>query len=138
MKPGAFGQALSARNGAPREDLGIVGREVEADVERLLVVGAGGRIERLVQQPGIAAVAADLLDRDLRLLGDRQREERPGLREGLVHQRSRDAVVDDVEEADGAAGARDLVRRPLEAVLGESLEVDDRQAFQATPPWVRR
>ena len=61
-----------------------------------------------MQEAGIAAVAADRLDRDRLLVGERQREEAARLREGLVHQRALHAVIDDVEEADVATGDADL------------------------------
>ena len=76
------------------EKLGIVRLEVEADIEGLLHVRPLLRIERLMQEAGIAAVAADLLDRDCLLFGEGQREERLRLRESRVHQIAADAVID--------------------------------------------
>lgn len=60
-------------------------------------------------------------------VGERQREEAPRLREGLVHQRAIDAVMHDVEEADVPTGDPDLLRkgRRRGSVLAPFTEVDD-------------
>ena len=102
VRPGVEGA-----EGLAGEKLGIVRLEVEADIEGLLHVGALTRIERLVHEPRIAAVAADCFDRDLLLVRDRQREEPLRLGEGLGHELAADAVIDDIEEADVAAGRAD-------------------------------
>ena len=114
------------------EKLGIVRPEVEADIEGLLVVRPLLRIERLMHETGIAAVAADRFDRDSLLFGERQREERLRLREGRVHQIAADAVIDDIEEADVAAGRADFRGDVLERalVVAERREIDDRQRLR--------
>jgi hypothetical protein len=56
-----------------------------------------------VKEPGIAAVAANRLDRELPLVGEGQREEVPRLGEGFGDQLLVDTMVDDVEEAHVAA-----------------------------------
>ena len=67
-----------------------------------------GGVERLVKEPGIASVAAHRLDRQLPLVSDGQREEGVRLGEGFGDQLGGDAVIDDVEEAHGAARRADL------------------------------
>ena len=58
-----------------RHQLRIVWREVKSDVEGLLHIRSSRRVERLMQKTGIAAIAADRLDRELPLVGNGQREE---------------------------------------------------------------
>jgi hypothetical protein len=113
------------------EKLRIVRPEVEADIEGLLHVGTLLRIERLMQEAGIAPVAADCFDRDCMLFGEGQREERLRLRKSLVHQVAADAVIDDVEEADVAAGRADPGRDIRErAIVAKGREIDDRQGLR--------
>ena len=133
-EPGELRPRVARAERLAGEKLGVVRREVEADVEGLLPVGAGGRIERLVHEAGITAVAADRLDRDCLLVGERQREKAARLGEGLGDQRPLYAVIDDVEKADVATGDPDLFSqtRRSEAVLAPLRQIDDRKgAFHA-------
>ena len=86
----------------------------------------------------IAAVAADLRHRDLHLRREGQREEGMRLSEGRIHQGARHAVIDEIEEADGAAGARDLLAAALEAGVLEIMHVDDGNRVHLTHPSARR
>ena len=62
------------------QKLGIVGREVETDVEGLFSIGAARRVERLAHQAEIAAVAADPVAGDRLLILERKGEEAARLR----------------------------------------------------------
>ena len=112
--------------------LRIVRLKVEADIVGLLVVRTLLRIERLVQETGIAAVAADRFDREPLLVGEREREERLRLRKSLSHQIAADAVTHDVEEADiaarGADFPGDLIEHTL--VVAKRRKIDDRQPLR--------
>ena len=128
-KSGQVRPCVERPEGPAGEKLGIVRLEVEADIEGLLHVGTLLRIERLMHEAGIAAVAADRFDRDGLLFGEGQREERLRLREGRVHQVAADAVIDDVEKADVAAGRADAGRdvRERAVVVAAGRKIDDRQ-----------
>ena len=110
------------------QNLGIVGRELEPDVERFLHIRALSRVERFVEEPDIAAIAANSFNRELLLRRQRQLEKPLGLGERLGEQFGVDAVIDDIEEADVAAcradGFGDGVK-PRFAVLHRR-EIDDR------------
>jgi hypothetical protein len=86
------------------EKVGIVRRNLEADVEGLLHVGSPSGIERFVQHSGIATIPADGLDRQRLPLGQRQREEAARLIERRGDQARVDGVVDNIEKADVPAG----------------------------------
>ena len=90
----------------------IVGGKLEADVEGLFHVRSASGIKRLVEEPGIASVAANCLDRKLPLVGDGQREEVARLGEGFGDQLWVDTMVDDVEEAHVAARRANLSDDP--------------------------
>ena len=63
------------------EEVGIVRRYIEADVEGFLHIGSTSGIERFVQHSGIAPVAPDPFDRQSLLTGEGQPEEATGLLE---------------------------------------------------------
>ena len=126
MQPGAEGRAgvvigeqrfAEIRQARPRvegteglfgQKVGIVRRNLETDVEGFLHVRSPSRIERFVQHPGIASISADCLDRQRLPFGQRQGEEAVRLRERSFDQLPVDAVVDDVEKSDIAAGGADF------------------------------
>ena len=93
-----------------RQQLGIVWRELETDVEGLFHVGAPARIERFVHEAGIAPVSANLFDRQRLLVGERQLEETSRLPERFGYEPLVDAVVDHIEKADVPAGCADVGR----------------------------
>ena len=113
------------------EHEGVVGREVAADFYAFLEVAGGflfGRVKVFAADGEPAAVASRALDGDFGFLGRRQGEEDFGGGVGVFDQRIGDAVVGDVEEADGFRGVADLggdvaavVRRAVE----ERGEVDE-------------
>ena len=114
----------------------MIGRQIAADLQPLLEVARGfllGGIEILTPQREIAAMAGRLLDGDLPLRLHRQSEEALRLGEGAFDQIAAHPVIDDVEEADVAAGASDLERHPLArglVTLEKWIEVDDRNLIE--------
>ena len=61
-----------------------------------------------MQQAGIAAIAADCFDRKIPLVSERQGEEVARSGEGLGDKARLDPMVDDIKEADVAAGGADI------------------------------
>ena len=106
-KPGRFpGQTLGPQHDVAGQIIGVVVGQLERDLIAFLQVrlrvGVGGEE---VAGGNVAAVALHLLGVELHLLVQRQVEEPLGLTDQLVDPAPRDAVVDEVEEADMTAGA---------------------------------
>ena len=67
-----------------------------------------------MQQAGIAAIAADCFDRKIPLVSERQGEEVARSGEGLGDKARLDPMIDDIKEADVAAGGADIGGDPAE------------------------
>ena len=112
--------------GETRRDAWVVRIEFPSEVVPLFVVRCAGS-EFTVEWEPTAPRAPAVDHRDRRLLRFRQGEEVPGQVRDAGTQRGFDAVVDDGEEPDLAAGGVDLLRDRVEIVAGEQgREVDAR------------
>ena len=117
--------------------VGVVGRQLHGDLEALLQIGPGVDGGRKRTLGNIAAVALDEVDIELHLLRQRQLEEAAGLAHEFADGGLGDAVTGDVEEADLAAGAPDLLGRaalPPLAAAEEGGDVDHRDAVEIRLP----
>src|SRR5450432_358598 len=104
------GPDVAAAKRLAGQDLGIVGRELEPDIERFLEVERLAGIERLVAELDPAAVARWSRKGGALLVFQRQREELLRQREHLAHQLRRNAVTRDVEKSGLAAREPDGAR----------------------------
>ena len=108
--------------------VGIVERDVEAEIEALLEVGdalALGMADLLERE----VAARELVDPDLHALFQRPGKEPLGLGEGAGDHLLGNAVADGVEEPDRVAGPRDLAADPLHPVrlaADHRPDIDDR------------
>jgi len=127
LKAGQVRPLVGAEKGRAGEDVGVVGRQLEPAVVRLLAVARAAG-EDLLALRHIAAVAARAADVDPHLLLERQGEEALRHLEQVGEQLRVDAGARDVEKADLASCAAQLVGYlvlGVRRIRGQPGHVDD-------------
>ena len=106
---GKVGPDIDAAKRLARNDAGVVGGQIEADIEGLLPVHhAAFLVQRLRAFGGPAAIVRVVADIELALLGLGQGEERVGPGEDIGDQGVGDAMPRDQEKPGIAAGAAQI------------------------------